>query len=298
MADQWEEAASQYKPSATAAPAPITSGNEDWKLWQTGAPSGGGNVPLGDQPATPLGVAKTFINQGVEGAKGALKGAARTVYDLGSTVLPMPQAVGDKVHKMTEPTGTAQTVGSYLPDAAMMLMPGGALEQGAKLLPSAERAGMKLGQVAKAVGSAPVNIDAAAPAALRAQELSEAAFSRPKVLKTVLNRLSPGADPVGWQEASDLATNAGKLSAKESQALKGPMAGQVKQLAKALRESNQAAADQAGVGDLYKGAITEYRRAKKLGEAGDAAIRVAKKAIIPAVAGAAGYSAYKEFGGN
>ncbi len=253
--------------------------------------------PLGDQPATPMGVARTFVNQGIEGAKGAAKGIGRTVYDLSKTIspLPIPAGLDQRIHNATEPTGTAQTVGSYLPDAAMMFAGGAGA---AKLLPNAERAGLKLAQVAKAVGTSPVNIDAAAPAALRAQQLSESAFSRPKVLKTVLNRLSPGADPVGWQEASDLASNAGKLSTKETATLKGPMAGQVKQLAKALRESNQAAANQAGVGDLYKGAITEYRRAKKLGEAGDAAIRVAKKSIIPAVAGAAGYSAYKEFGGN
>lgn len=306
VADAWEEAAKQYKPTSGAPVPAAASGNEDWKLWQQQGPSGdggGGNVPLGDQPATFSGVARTMGNQAVEGAKGIIKGIGRSVADTAGAVInpmggnPIANAIerktgiGEKIHNITTPSNTAQTVGSYIPDAAMLLAPGGVAEQGGKLLPNVESAGQKFEKVFQAVGKRPVNIDAAAPAALRAEELRQAKFTTPPVMTRVLNRLSPGADPVGFREASDLATNAGKLSAAEKMSIKGPMQGQLNALARALRESNQAAADAAGVGDVYKSAVGEYRRAMKIQGAKDTMGKIATSTAAKWLAGAAGLGA-------
>lgn len=265
---------------------------DDWKDVQPTAAQPP-TVPLGDQPVSFSGVARIMGKQAIEGAKGAVKGLAKSAYDAGSMAInPFGQnpvanyidsktGISDKVNRITSPSNTAQKVGGYIPDAAMMLAPGGVAEEAGKLIPSAERAGGNLEKIFKAVGNKPVNIDAAAPSALRAAELQRARFSTPPVMGRVLQRLSPGADPVGFREASDLATNAGKLSAAEKISIKGPMQGQVNALAKALRESNQAAADQAGVGDAYKQAINEYRRAKQLEGAKDTAVKIAKHAALP-----------------
>ncbi len=260
-------------------------------------------VPLGDQSATLGGIARTFVNQGVEGAKGIIKGIGRSVADTAGAVLnpmggnPIANAIekktgiGEKIHNITTPSNTAQTVGSYLPDAAMLLAPGGIAEEGGKLLPNAASAGQKFEKVFQAVGKAPVNIDRAAPAALRAEELRQAKFTTPPVMTRVLGRLSPGAEPVGFREASDLATNAGKLSAAEKMSIKGPMQGQVNALAKALRESNQAAADAAGVGKEYTGAVNEYRRAMKIQGAKDTMGKIATSTAAKWLAGTAGLGA-------
>jgi len=257
-------------------------------------------TPIGDRPASMQSITEVpriMGRQAIEGAKGAVKGLAKSAYDVGSMALnplgmnPIANyvdsktGISDKVNRITSPSNTAQRVGSYIPDAAMLLAPGGVAEQAGKFIPNAERAGANLEKVFKAVGNAPVNIDSAAPAAIRAAELKASRFTTPPVMTRVLQRLSPGAEPVGFREASDLATNAGKLSAAEKISIKGPMQGQVNALAKALRESNQAAADAAGVGDVYKDAITEYRRAKQLEGAKDTAIKIAKHAALP-IAGA------------
>ena len=248
-------------------------------------------------------VPRIMAGQAVEGAKGAIKGIGRSAYNAGSMALnPFGQnpvanyidkktGISDKVNRITSPSNTAQTIGGYLPDAAMLLAPGGVAEEGAKLLPNTASAGRKFEQVFKAVGDKPVNIDAAAPAALRAAELQRARFSTPPVMGRVLQRLSPGAEPVGFREASDLATNAGKLSAAEKISIKGPMQGQVNALAKALRESNQGAADAAGVGDVYKSAVNEYRRAMTIQGVKDTAKDLATSTAVKWLAGSAGLGA-------
>lgn len=318
MADQWEEAAKQFKPSATAAPtSPAPTANEDWKLWQQNAPSSGGGdsgTPLGDQPMSPMGVIRSMPSAGLDVGKGIIKGIGRSIYDTGSAVInPMGNnpianyidsktGISKKVHDITEPSNITQRISGYLPDVAMTLIPGGAATQTGKLLPDVESAGRKFGIVQNAMKGIPVNIDAAAPAALRAEELRQASFARPPILKNVLNRLSPGANPSTFRETSDLASNAGKLSTQESMRVKPAMQAQVNALAQALKESNQAAADAQGVGDVYKSAINEYRRAKKIEGVKDTAISIAKKYLIPAaaagVAGGVGYKIARGLGGD
>ena len=63
MADQWEEAAKQFKPSGESAATPPAGANEDWKVWQQGDGGNASGTPLGDQPASFSGVARTMGNQ-------------------------------------------------------------------------------------------------------------------------------------------------------------------------------------------------------------------------------------------
>lgn len=80
--------------------------------------------------------------------------------------------------------------------------------------------------------------------------------------------------------------------------VKPQMQAQVNALAKALRESNQTAADSAGVGDLYKSGIDEYRRAMKIQGVKDTAGKIAKSTAARAIAsgiggGIAGAATYR-----
>jgi hypothetical protein len=282
--------------------------SDDWKdVTPNASPAAKpAEVPLGDQSASVGGVIRSLPEAGLDVGKGVIKGIGRSIYDTGSAVInPMgnnPVAnyidsktgISKKIHDITEPSNMTQRISGYLPDVAMSLIPGGAVEQAGKMLPNVESAGRKFGIVQNAMKGIPVNIDAAAPAALRAEELRQASFARPPILKNVLGRLSPGAEAPTFRETSDLASNAGKLSTQESMRVKPQMQAQVNALAQALKESNQAAADAQGVGDVYKSAIDEYRRAKKIEGAKNRAVEIAKKWLIPAAAtGAAGTVGYK-----
>ena len=257
-------------------------------------------TPLGDQPATPGGVARIMGSQALEAGKGAIKGIGRSIADTGSMVLnPFGQnpvanyiesktGIGQKIHNATEPTNTAQRIGGYVPDVAMALAPGGLAEQAGKLLPNVASAGRKFDIVQSAMKGFPINIDAAAPAALRADELRRASFARPPILKNVLERLSPGAPPSTFRETTDLASGAGKLSTMENMRIKPAMQRQVNSLAQALKDSNQAAADAQGVGDIFRDANNEYRRAMKIQGFKDKTGELAKTVAAKAIAGAAG----------
>ncbi len=237
----------------------------------------------------------------MEGIKGAIKGGARMAYDVPAGVLPMPEALTNKVHAMTEPSNTAQRVGSFAPDVAMLVMPGGAVEQGARILPNAERAGKVLERARVLGRDVPVDLSNAMTPALRAQELTARGSTAPKVMNDFLQRIpAHTTEPMMFPEARDFASNAGALSATEKAASTPMMAGQVKQLAKALSEANQAAAEKMGMGKEFKGAMREYAQAKALGKGKDAAIEIAKKwiprAVIGGAAAEAGYKVAKGLG--
>ncbi len=253
--------------------------------------------PIGDQPATPMGVARTMGSQALEAGKGAIKGIGRSIADTGSMVFnPFGQnpvanyiesktGIGQKIHNATEPANLPQRIGSYIPDVAMAIA---APETAGKLLPNVASAGRKFDIVQGAMKGLPVNIDAAAPAALRADELRRASFARPPILKNVLERLSPGANPSTFRETTDLGSAAGKLSAQENMRITPAMQRQVDLVSKALKDSNQAAADANGVGDIFRSANNEYRRAMKIQGVKDKAGELAKTVAAKAVAGAAG----------
>ncbi len=234
----------------------------------------------------------------MEGIKGAVKSGIRTAYN---PLSALSEPIHGAVDALTEPSNTAQRVGSYVPDVALTLMPGGAAEEAGRLIPNAERAGKVL-ERAKVLGKdVPVDLTKAMTPALRAQELATRGSAPPKVMNDFLQRIPVHtSEPMMFPEARDFASNAGALSATEKAASTPMMAGQVKQLAKALSEANQAAAEQMGMGKEFKGAMREYAQAKALGKGKDAAIEIAKKwvprAIVGGAAAGAGYKIAKGLG--
>lgn len=326
MADQWEEAAKQFKPDPNAAPASPAApqGNDDWKLWRDQGGGSNGPSPTFIDRARSFGqehpylsTAANIVTGGLlspltdptdEGAKGMLKQAGRDAYGIVSspatpvigTGLTIAKALGhhgieDRVQQATEPSNDLQRAGGYGMTAGEMALP---LPKGLNMIPNAARAGENFNLVQNIMKGLPVNIDAAAPSVLRAQELAKASSWRPPVMRNILTRLAPGAEQPTFREATDLGTEVGKLSSSEAQKMKGPMGGQVKQTAKALSGANQAAAEQGGVGDIYKQAVDEYRRAKAIEAAKDAAIKTAKRIAIPAAVGATGYEVYRGLMGD
>ncbi len=112
----------------------------------------------------------------------------------------------------------------------------------------------------------------------------------------------PGASPVPtgptqaltYEGGRKFATNAGALAVSEGNRMNKPMERQVALLSKALATANEAAAESAGVGNEYRQAMTEYRRAQQM----KSGIKTAAKFGVPAVVGggAASYYAKKALG--
>ncbi len=244
-----------------------------------------------------------------EVGKGALKTAGRDIYEglrLAGPIGMAAHAAGDKfglsdaLQRRTEPSNPAQEVGKYATMGAEMALP---MPKALDFLPSAERAGRNFELVHSAARDTPVDLMGASVPALRAQELTRAGSTAPKVMNDFLNRIpAHNSEPMLFPEARDFQASAGRLSASDKMAINPPMAAQVSGLAKALSEANQSAADSAGVGKLYGDAMNEYRQAMKLKDfkenATDIAKQIAKKALIygPGV-GLGDYAAHKIING-
>ena len=99
-------------------------------------------------------------------------------------------------------------------------------------------------------------------------------------------------------ESRDFATAAGKLSVAEKMATNPQMHAQVSALAKALSEANEEVAVRAGVGDVYRKAIREYRTVMKIrgvkDKTGELAEKYALHALGAGAVGAAVYDAIKK----
>jgi hypothetical protein len=148
--------------------------------------------------------------------------------------------------------------------AALGLLAEGAL-RGYGALPSTVRAAGNFDKVMAAAANEPINVGPAGDAALRAQQLADAGATRPKIVGNFLKAVTdPNAPPMTYAEGRDFASNAGRLSATERQAANPPMQRQVSILARALNDANEEAANRAGVGNEYRAAMAEYRKAQQL----------------------------------
>jgi hypothetical protein len=206
--------------------------------------------------------------------------------------------ISDKFDAATQPQGPGEQVGHYATMAAEAGLP---IPGAVDAIPNAERAGRNFQAVMQAAKDVPVDLAAASTPALKAQELREAGASMPSVVNKFLQRTTaPGGEPLTYDQSRLFASNAGRLSADEASRMIPPMKAQVAGLAKALNDANAAAAEQAGVGQLYTDAVNEYRQAMKLKGAKEAALEiakeVAKKAVLGAGFGLGGYAVYKAIG--
>ncbi len=227
-----------------------------------------------------------------------VKGAASTVNSMlpaGSTPRPgtvqqlTPQEeIGSKVMAVA-PLGELATAGASAVGNA---------------LPSTERAGQKFSQVAKAAGDIPIDTSKADSVLERVKELRQRGSTMPKVTRDYEKARKPGdfmgmsvdAPPMTYNEGRDFATNAGRLSVRESQAANPQMQSQVSQFAQALKAANRKAAESVGMENLYDQAIKEYHQAKSMQEAGDIIKKWSVRALLGGAvtgAAAAGYKAYQ-----
>jgi hypothetical protein len=193
-----------------------------------------------------------------------------------------------------KPKNISGTVGSALPDIALMATPAGELASAAKgvagaVLPSAARAGAKFEQVMGAAKDVPVNVEPLGQVALRIMELAERGGTMPRAVSKLLLRITnPSKTPMNYKEARDFASNIGRLSVDEMNRLTPVMKRQVADLAAQLNKANAEAARAAGKGAEYKAAMREYANAMKMRDALDVVIKKAKKAALPVAAGGGG----------
>lgn len=167
-----------------------------------------------------------------------------------------------------------------------------------KVIPSTARAGLKFERVMNAAKDAPIDTSSAEDILSRAQELRQRGSTMPKVLNDFAkNRTAatgdfmgvPVTDPMTYEVGRDFASNAGRLSARETMAANPQMQRQVAQFSNAMKTANRDAAASVGMGDLYDSAMKEYRQAKTLQDMGD----VIKKWAGRIALGGVGYELWK-----
>ena len=179
--------------------------------------------------------------------------------------------------------------------AATILAPF-ALHGGAKAIdaiPSAARAGRGFEEVMGKAGDVPVDTSGVRPYVDRARELSSrGAPAPPKPIRDYVRTTAtpgPGEEgpikPLTYRESRDFASNAGNQSVADKWRTNRPMGAQLKGFAHGLDEANEGAADQAGVGDQYRNAMSEYRKAMLIKQAGKNAAKLA----VPAIVGGTAY---------
>lgn len=263
--------------------------------------------PLGEQPLSWGGLTRTIGRQALEGGKGAAKGAFELLGSPGAAhpaafpggyeqkePLPFARALS------RPPSNTAQEIGSYIPTALSLAVPArAAMER----IPNLERAGQKFETVMQAARRVPLDLAKASEPAIEAHNLSEAGATMPKIMNRFLQRTtSPGSEPLTYEQGRRFASNAGRLSTQESLSSNPMMQRQVSALARALGDANEKAAEQAGVGALYRDAMTEYRHGMALRGAKDTAVALAKSTAAKYVLGGlglgAGYGAYHKLTGE
>src|SRR5439155_5116784 len=107
----------------------------------------------------------------------------------------------------------------------------------------------------------------------------------------------PFSDVMTYGEGRRFASNAGNLSVRETQATNKMMQAKVREFARAMDEANRDLAVKTGNGELYDQAMTEYRRAKSMGEIQQIATKYLRRAALGAIFGtgaAAGAGIYEE----
>lgn len=135
-------------------------------------------------------------------------------------------------------------------------------------IPNLERGGMAIGQAEKVAAKVPVDPNSAGGVILEAQKLQEAGQTMPRVMQRFIQRVSdPNKGPLTFDEARVYLKTAGRLSAAENLHITPEMNRMLVRFTNNLREATAAAADRAGVGDVYRGGVNEVRQAARLRDA-------------------------------
>jgi hypothetical protein len=202
---------------------------------------------------------------GAPGIGNKIEGAGHFMAGALPFVGPMAAEAGEAFGEGRMGEGAAKTAMLLGPFAIKAAVP-----RIVNAIPSATRAGKGFEAVMQGAGHAPIDTSKITPIVSRGLELGDRGASVPKVVSDFANH----PQPVTYQAGRDFASNAGRLSATEAQAANPAMARQVALLAKALDEANEGAAQSAGLGNEYRLAMTEYRRAMQMRNAGKTAVKV------------------------
>ncbi len=257
-----------------------------------------------DQPQP--GLLGATLGQAAEAGKGVVKGALHTAIDAGQLVAPaLRQIPGVKnlvatpeqfqqANDATAYSNTAQRVGGAVETVGEMAVPvGRAVSAVGDMIPTAAKAAPKFAEVMGAARNVPVNVEPAGQAALRVQQLAERGATLPKAVNDFLKYVTnPEKPQMTYEVGRDFLTNLGKLSVSERLALNKPMQREVAIMTGNLAKSVAESAAQAGKGQLYAQAMTEYARAKRLETAYDLFLKGAQKALPAALVGGAAGAGY------
>lgn len=276
-------------------------------------------LPAGEIPLTSYGAATKQglmnIGKGVSDAATGLYNTVRHPIDTAESLIAAPKQLAAQVKQIPgalhDINASQDPVGSYMGVAgktagegagqaiAALAVP--AVVRGARgvsgMLPSAERAGQAFQDVKAVAGANPIDVGVPGDAALEAERMANSGGSMPKVVRDFLKRSTdPTKPPLTYSEARDFYSNATRLSADETQRLTPVMKRQVGNFTRALGDSIQDTAEQAGKGDQLKGAMKEYSRAMRLKEGTEKAKDIAiKSAITGAGLGVGGHAVRKFF---
>ena len=240
-----------------------------------GPAAGLGNAvaaPMADQAMTAIRAAKgqgefSGMRPWERGLSATGHGAAAMIPYIG----PAAANAGDQIGS----GDVAGGIGSGIGLVGSVLAPG-AIARGVDAIPRLGRAAGNFDTVMNSARDEPINTGPASVVANRALALKSRGGTAPKVVTdfeaaTAPVRPSPrfigpgtAPPPVTYEAGRDFASNAGRLSTTEAEAMKGDMGRQVKLLASALNDANRDAAVRAGVGDQYDAAMKEYRQASQL----------------------------------
>lgn len=208
--------------------------------------------------------------------KGAAKGVAGDVGDLGSLVNKIPVlgkviAPQDEVNYYQDKSHANngyQMAGKGIESAAEILAPG------IEALPSAEHAGQVLGRVADAAKDVRVPLSSTAAPLQRYAELSTRGGAPAKAATDLLTRSQAPID-MTFPEARDYYSNISNLSADEAGKLNSKMKSAVGAVRKGFHGDLVNAANQVGMGGEYADALKEYRRHAQLTDIGGKALKYA-----------------------
>ncbi len=152
-------------------------------------------------------------------------------------------------------------------------------------LPRIGAAEAKFEQVMGAAKDIPLELGKADDVALRALELAGKGkmpgrgSQLPKVLNDYIKTRELG-QPMTYEVGRDFGSASSALSSKEARATTKVMKHQVNEFAAAMKDANRGAAEKVGLGKVYDEAMTEYRKAKNLEEAGKALIKWGRRVAL------------------
>lgn len=160
----------------------------------------------------------------------------------------------------------------------------------ADAIPSKARAGGLFNEASAAAGDTPIDVSNPGNTALQIRDMAASGGRLPKVVRDFISRTTdPNQGPLTYDEARQFYQNAGQLAVNERNALNPSMQRMVGQFRQQLGQSIGQAADQAGVGPQYQGAMQEYRQFNTLQDFKNMlmqnVVKPAAKAAIPTAAG-------------